>query len=110
MLGVQFWPRVGYSLYYSTASYKELEQALQRQYYQLLPLGGIIRIAPLDCMMVDTGFYCLGLPHPGVEALVVMTNKVLMHFGCRTAIGTFLRTSYSALSLLANLKETHKVK
>ncbi len=99
LLQVQFWPWVGYSLYNSTASYKELENALQRQYYQILPLGGVIRMAPLDCRMVDAGFYCPDLPHPGVEALIAMANKLIMHFGCRTGLGTFLRMSYSFLLL-----------
>ena len=39
-LGAQFWPRVGYSLCASTATFDELEASLQRQYYQILPLGG----------------------------------------------------------------------
>jgi hypothetical protein len=42
LIGVQFWPRVGYSLCSSTATYDKLENALQKQYYQILPLGGII--------------------------------------------------------------------
>jgi hypothetical protein len=37
LLGVQFWPQVGYSLCNSTATYKELENAPQKQYYQILP-------------------------------------------------------------------------
>ena len=49
--------------------------------------------------MVDAGFYCPGLPHPGVEALIAMSNKLLMHYGCRTALGTLLKTSYSMLLL-----------
>jgi hypothetical protein len=49
--------------------------------------------------MVDAGFYCPGLPHPGGEALIAMTNKLLMHFGCMTALGNLLRTSYSFLLL-----------
>jgi hypothetical protein len=52
-------------------------------------------MAPLDCRMVDASFYCPGLPHPGVEVLIAMTNKLQMHFGCRTGLRTFLRTSYS---------------
>jgi hypothetical protein len=79
-LNVQFWPRVGYSLCSSTATYDELESALQKQYYQILPLGGFIRTAPLESRMVDAGFFCPGLPHPGVEALTAMTNKLLMHY------------------------------
>ncbi len=65
-LNVQFWPRVGYNLCSSTATYDELESALQKQYYQILPLGGIIRTAPLESRMVDAGFFYPGLPHPGV--------------------------------------------
>jgi hypothetical protein len=42
-LKVQFWPRVGYGLCSTTATFRELEQALHRQYYQILPLGGVIR-------------------------------------------------------------------
>jgi hypothetical protein len=83
----------------STTTYKELENALQKQDYQILPLGGIIRSAPLNSRMADAGFYCPGLPHPRIEALIAMINKLLMHFGCRTALGTFLRTSYSFLLL-----------
>ncbi len=99
LLQVQFWPWVGYSLCNSMASYKELENALQRQYYLILPLGGVIRTAPLNCRMVDAIFYCPGLPHPGVKALIVMTNKLLMHFRCRMGLGTYLRMSYSFLLL-----------
>jgi hypothetical protein len=99
LLGVQFWPWLGFSICNSTAMYDKLEHALQRQYFQILPLGGVIRMVPLDCQMVDAGFYCPGLPHPGVEALTAMTNKLLMHFGCRTALENLLRTSYSLLLL-----------
>jgi hypothetical protein len=99
LLGAQFWPRVGYSLCSSTATYNELETALQKQYYQILPLGGIIRTAPLDSRMVDAGFFCPGLPHPGMEALIAMTNKLLMHYGSRSAPGDFMKTSYGYLTL-----------
>ncbi len=98
-LQVQFWSWVGYSFCNSTASYEKLENALQRQHYLILPLEGVIRMAPLDYRMVDAGFYWPGLSHPGVEALIAMTNKLIMHFGCRTGLGTFLRTSYSFLLL-----------
>jgi hypothetical protein len=49
--------------------------------------------------MIDTGFFCPGLPHPGVEALIAMTNKLLMHYGCRSALGDFMKTSYGYLTL-----------
>ena len=99
LLGAQFWPRVGYSLCSLTATYNQLEMALQKQYYQILPLGGIIRMAPLDSRMVDAGFFCPGLPHPGVEALIAMTNKLLMHYGCRSALGDFMKMSYNYSTL-----------
>jgi hypothetical protein len=99
LLGVQFWPRVEYSLCSSTATYNELENALQKQYYQILPLGGIIRTAPQDSRMINAGFFCPGLPHPGMEALIAMTNKLLMHFGCSFALGDFMKTSYGYLTL-----------
>ncbi len=90
---------MGYSLCASTATFDELEASLQQQYYQILPLGGVVRTAPMDCRMVDAGFYCPSLTHPGVEALIAMSNKLLMHYGCRTALGTLLKTSYSMLLL-----------
>jgi hypothetical protein len=49
--------------------------------------------------MVDAGFFCPGLPHPGVEALIAMTNKLLMHYGCNSALGDLMRTSYNYLTL-----------
>ena len=67
--------------------------------YQILPLGGVVRTAPLDCRMIDAGFYCPGLPHPGVEAMIAMSDKLLMHHGCRIVLDTFLKTSYSLLLL-----------
>jgi hypothetical protein len=45
----------------------------------------------------DAGFFCVGLPHLGVEALIAMANKFLMHYGCRTATGRFMQTSHSLL-------------
>jgi hypothetical protein len=56
-------------------------------------------MAPLDSRMVDAAFYCPGLLHPGVKALIAMSNKLMMHFGCKLAIGSFLLTSYSYLML-----------
>ena len=61
LLGVEFWPRLGYSLCNSTATYEDLEYSLQKQYYHILPLGGVIRSGPLDCK--DGGCRVL-LPRP----------------------------------------------
>ena len=38
----QFWPKVRYDLCGNTASFVQLEECLQKQYWQIIPLGGII--------------------------------------------------------------------
>jgi hypothetical protein len=76
-LKVQFWPWIGYGLCSSTATLKELDRALHRQYYQLLPLGGIVWTTPVGSRTVDAGFFGVGLPHLGIEALIAMSNKLL---------------------------------
>jgi hypothetical protein len=93
-LKVQFWPRIGYGLCSSTASFNELDRALHRQYYQILPLGGVVRTTMVESRTIDVGFYGVGLPHLGVEALIVMSNKLIMHYGCNTAVGRFMKASY----------------
>ena len=45
MLEKQFWPRVGYGISSNTSSFQILKDCLKRQYWQLILLGGIIRIA-----------------------------------------------------------------
>jgi hypothetical protein len=46
---------------------------------------------------MDAGFFEIGLPHLDVEALVVMVNKLFMHYECKTATGRFMRQSYFLL-------------
>jgi hypothetical protein len=46
---------------------------------------------------IDAGFFGVGLPHLGVEALIAMANKLLTHYGCQTATGWFMQTSLSLL-------------
>ena len=94
-LKVQFWPWVGYGLCSTTATFRELEQAMHRQFYQILPLVGVVRHTTIASRTLDSGFYGVGLPHVGVEATIAMTNKLLMHFGCSTATGRFMHVSYS---------------
>jgi hypothetical protein len=98
-LKVKFWPRIGYSLCSSTATFQELDESLQRQYYQMLLLFGVVWSTPVGSRSVDAGFCGVGLPHLGVEALIAMSNKLLMHYGCDTATGCFMRISYSLLYL-----------
>jgi hypothetical protein len=61
-LKVQFWPRVGYGLCSTTATLPDLEKALHKQYFQILPLGGVVRTAAVGIRTIDAGFYGVGLP------------------------------------------------
>ena len=47
-LKVQFWPRIQYGLCSSTATFHKLENTLQQQYYQLLPLCKVGRSTSLE--------------------------------------------------------------
>jgi hypothetical protein len=97
LLKVQFWPQVGHRLCSTKATFTVLERALHQQYHQILPVGGVVRTTPVGSRTIDTGFYRVGLPHLSVEALIAMTNKLLMHYGCSTAKGRFMQISYSLL-------------
>jgi hypothetical protein len=59
-LKVQFRPRIGYSLCSLTASFHELDRALHQQYYQILPLGGVVRTTTVESRTIDTGFFGVG--------------------------------------------------
>jgi hypothetical protein len=85
---------VGYGLCSSTASFTDLKKCLHKQYYQVLPFCGIVWTTPIGSRALDAGFFGIGLPHLGVEALVAMSNKLLMHYRCNTATGRFMQVSY----------------
>jgi hypothetical protein len=78
-LKVQFWPQIEYGLCSLTATFNNLEGALQWQYYQILPLCGAVQTTTVGSRTIDVGFFGIGLPHLGVEALIAMSNKLLMH-------------------------------
>ena len=46
LLDHQLWPRLGYGICSISAPWKKLETCLKRVWWQLLPLGGVIRSAP----------------------------------------------------------------
>jgi hypothetical protein len=93
----QLWPSVWYGLCCSMATLPELELVLLPFYGKMLPLGGIVSKANRGIRQLDHGFYGTGFPHPGVEATVKQANKLLMHYGCHTALGTELQTSLELL-------------
>jgi hypothetical protein len=86
-----------------TATMQELENALHQQYYQILPLGGVVRTTIVESRTINAGFYGVGLPHLGIEALIAMTDKQIMHYGCNTATGKLMQTSYSLFYVEAGL-------
>jgi hypothetical protein len=93
----QMWPSAKYGLCCSMATHPELDSVLTPLYGQMLPLGGIVSKANRGIRQLDRGFYGADFPHPGVEATVEQTNKLLMHYGCQTALGTQLQTSLELL-------------
>jgi hypothetical protein len=79
------------------AEHLKLEDCLSKQYYNLLPLGGVIRTAPRAARMLGKGFYGIGCPHPGVECFVGQVSKLLMHYGCPSNIGEKMKISFHQL-------------
>lgn len=69
-------------------------ECLTKPYYRLLPLCGVTRSIKKEFRQLDAGFYGIGLPHPGVEATISGLNKLMMHYGCRSAVGMELLTSF----------------
>jgi hypothetical protein len=93
----QLWPLVKYGLCCSMATLPELETALLPFYEKMLLLGGVVRKANRGIRQLDRGFFGAGFPHPDVEATVEQVNKLLMHYGCHTALGDELQTSLELL-------------
>ena len=99
LLDNQLWPRLSYGLGAIGARWDELSTALQRVWYDVLPMGGVIRTARKPMRQLSRGFYGIGCPHAGVESLVQQTEKLLLHYGCRSSLGMQLKISLSHLIL-----------
>ena len=99
LMQAQFWPKVGYGIGVSSARYLDLAECLMRQYYDLVPLGGIRRSANRMARQLDRGFFGMGCPHPGIECLSAQLSKILTHYGCDTAVGRLLQVSLELLIL-----------
>jgi hypothetical protein len=63
----------------------------------MLLLCEIVCKANRGIQKLDRGFYGAGFPHMGVEATVEQSNKLLMHYGCHTALGIELQMSLGLL-------------
>jgi hypothetical protein len=79
------------------ATLPELETVLLPFYGKMLPLSGVVRKVNCGIQQLDQGFYGAGFPHLGVEATVEQSNKLLMHHGCHTALGSEMQTSLELL-------------
>ena len=69
LLDCQLGPGLRYGLESNLASWKQLSDCLDRQWWQILPLGGVVCTAPATVRQLDLGFYGVGCPHPGIECL-----------------------------------------
>ena len=99
LLDVQFWPRVGYGICCNMATHAKLESVLSKQYYQLIPMGGVVRTAPASVRQLHRGFYGIGCPHPGIKCLTSQVSKLLMHYGTKSSVGLKMAVSYRELML-----------
>ncbi len=73
------------------ATLSELEMVLSPFYGKMLLLGGLVCKANRGIRQLDQGFYGAGFPHPGIKATMEQLNKLIMHYGCHTALGTELQ-------------------
>ena len=87
LLDCQLWPKLGYGIGCVSTPRKTLERCLGKIWWQLIPMGGIIRSTPREVRHMSKGFYAAGGPHPGVECLVQQVNKIQTHYGCKKNIG-----------------------
>ena len=93
----QLWPKIGYGLCSVYAPLKELVRCLNNKWWQIVPLGGLIRSAPRRIRDTDIGFYGAGCPNVGIECMVAQINKLLMHYGCPSNDGLELKVSLEYL-------------
>ena len=97
LLEHQLWPRLGYGICSIAAPWKKLEHCLKRIWWQLLPLGGVVRSASRELRQMSREFYGVGCPHPGVECFVQQVNKLHVHYGCDSNLELKVSTSIEML-------------
>ena len=83
----------------NTAGFIQLEDCLQKHYWLIMTIGGIIRSAPKAIRQDDRGFYGAGFPHLGVETMVEQLNKLLMYYGCSIGEGLRMQLSLELFTL-----------
>ena len=89
----QFLPKVGFGCGTIAAPFDEISNALHRQYFQLLPFGGIRRSVRKEVRYLGKSFFGSGCPHLGVECFVGQLEKLLTHYGTQTVVGKLMQSS-----------------
>ena len=62
LLDKSFWPKVSCGLCCNLSSFGDLSRCLQKQWYQILPMGGIKRSVKTGIRQTSQGFYGAGCP------------------------------------------------
>jgi hypothetical protein len=63
-------------------------------------MGGLIRLAKQELRFLDTGFFGLGYPHWGIEALAEAFKKFFSHYGTKTAVVIRILMSVEILTMV----------
>jgi hypothetical protein len=93
LLEHQFLPKVVFGCSTIAAPFDEISTALHRQYFQLLPFGGIRRSVRKEVRYLGKSFFGSGCPHLGVECFVGQMEKLLTHYGSQTVVGKLMQSS-----------------
>jgi hypothetical protein len=93
LLERQLSPMVFFGIGCNMAPFDSLPECLQRQWWEILPCSGIRQTAPHLLRRMDSGFYGIGLPNPGVECFVAQMEKLLIHYGSKSGVGIYMQMS-----------------
>lgn len=93
LLDCQLGPGLKYALGCNLAPWKLLSDCLDRQWWQVLPLGDVVRFAPAAARQLGAGFYGVGCLHLGIKCLEAQLEKMLMHYGCNSSTSLRMQTS-----------------
>ena len=99
LLECQLRPGLRYALECNLASWRQLSDCLDKQWWQTLPLGGVVRAAPAAVRQMGPGFYGVGCPHLGIECLEAQLGKLLTHFGCSSSTSLRMQASLELMVL-----------
>ncbi len=80
-------------------SFDKLTDVLLKPHLKLFSLCGVNCNIHTGFFQLLAGFFGIGLPHPGIEAMVVALNLLTQHYGCLSLLGRQLQASYEAFPL-----------